>query len=66
MIVKLTREEVIQACQEWAHKHHRLVLSGTVKIFAVIPPQDYVQQAKDVAIEFPDAKGGGGPYREPG
>jgi hypothetical protein len=68
VIVKLNREEIVQACVEWAAHHHGLALTGQEKILTVTKNDpNRVAEAKDLAIEFPEAKGHGhGPYREPG
>lgn len=66
MIVKLTKAEVDAACREWAERHHGLSLKGDPKVWVVVEVSRNVVLAKDVAIEFPDAAGKGGPYREPG
>jgi len=66
MIVKLTKAEIDAACREWAERRHGLTLEGEMKVWVVVVVSREVLLAKDVAVEFPEATGKGGPYREPG
>lgn len=62
MIVKLEGSEVIQACIEWAEKHHGLKLSGDGSIYYTSAANSPNGKAK-LQIEFVVASKADDPYR---
>lgn len=69
MVVKLKKDEIFEACVEWAMSHHGLSLSGDPVVMASIREDAggrlFSGVAHEVAVTFPEAKGSQGPYREP-
>lgn len=55
MIVKLESNEILQACIEWAERHHGLKLSGEPSVFYT--PGVSGSKDADLKIQFTKASG---------
>lgn len=69
MVVKMQSEEIVQACKEWALKHHGLELSGQVvcRVGNFRSEGGSYGTAMAISLEWPEAAGKKdlGPYRTP-
>jgi len=64
--VTLNQEEIIQACIEWAERHHGLVVGGKTLTRATLEGTvggDAIYTCHRISIDFEDAKSGR-PYRD--
>jgi hypothetical protein len=66
MQVRMTHDELLQACREWASKHHGLKVSGDPVLFVYnVKHYSDGDVAASTVLSWPVAAGLGDPYRTP-
>lgn len=64
MIVRMSNDEIIEACREWLVNHHNLTPSDECRIYAFSARKsDGLTESPHVSVEFDIPSKTGSPYR---